>query len=241
MKKLIINADDFGYSRAINYGIMDCFQYGVLSSATFMANMPGAEHAADLAKQNPGLGVGVHLVLTCGEPILENHKTIVDVSGKFRKLAFYESAFNIELDEVYNEWKAQIERFLSYGLKPTHLDSHHHINTYKGIRDIFCQLAAEYNLPVRKNMELPSNLKHPDQFEYYVEQILSDESSLMGAFQEADTVEVMCHPGYLDKAVVGGSSYTYPRLDELELLMSDRVEQVLKNCKDVKLTTFESL
>lgn len=241
MKKLIINADDFGYSRAINYGIIDCFQHGVLSSATFMANMPGAEHAADLAKQNPGLGVGVHLVLTCGEPILKDHQTIVDVHGRFRKLSFYESAFNIELAEVYDEWKAQIERFLSFGIKPTHLDSHHHINTYKGIQDVFCRLAEEYQLPVRNNMDLPSHLRHPNRFEYYVEKVLKDEVSIANAFKDADTVEVMCHPGYLDKAVMEGSSYTYPRLDELELLTSNVVKEVLNNCKDVELATFKSL
>ena len=241
MKKLIINADDFGYSRAINFGIIDCFQHGVLSSATLMTNMPGAEHAAGLAKENSGLGVGVHLVLTCGEPILKKHKTIVDVQGRFRRLSFYESAFNVDLDEIYDEWKAQIERFKSFGINPTHLDSHHHINTYKGIRDVFCQLAEEYNLPVRNNMGLPDHLCHPNRFEYYVENVLKDEASIANAFQAADSVEVMCHPGYLDKAVVEGSSYTYPRLDELELLTSDKVKQVLSNCKGVKLATFKSL
>ncbi|MFP7171300.1 chitin disaccharide deacetylase [Terribacillus sp. FSL K6-0262] len=241
MKKLIINADDFGYSRAINFGIIDCFQHGVLSSATLMTNMPGAAHAAELAKQNQDLGVGVHLVLTCGNPILKNHRTIVDVDGKFRKLSFYESAFNIELDEVYDEWKAQIERFLAFGIKPTHLDSHHHINTYEGIREVFVRLAEEYRLPVRKNMEYSIRLRHPDRFEYYVEQILQDEVSIAKAFSNADTVEVMCHPGYIDKSVTEGSSYVYPRLDELELLTSDKVKQVLSNCKDVKLATFKSI
>lgn len=115
--------------------------------------MPGTNHAAQLAKENPDLGVGVHLVLTCGRPLLDGHKTLVDADGNFRKLAFYKGTFNIDLDELYREWKAQIEKFLSLGLEPTHLDSHHHINSYGQNYTVFLELAKEYNLPVRNNMD----------------------------------------------------------------------------------------
>ncbi|MEG0276419.1 MAG: ChbG/HpnK family deacetylase, partial [Coprobacillus sp.] len=75
MVKIINNADDFGYSNAINYGIIDCYLNGMLTSTTLMPAMPGFDHAVALAKQNPGLGIGVHLTLTCGRPVLEGHKT----------------------------------------------------------------------------------------------------------------------------------------------------------------------
>jgi predicted glycoside hydrolase/deacetylase ChbG (UPF0249 family) len=49
MIKLIVNADDFGYSRGINHAIIDCHQHGIVNSATMMMNMPGVAHAVELA------------------------------------------------------------------------------------------------------------------------------------------------------------------------------------------------
>ncbi|WP_163527669.1 chitin disaccharide deacetylase [Halobacillus ihumii] len=240
MKKLIINADDFGYSRGVNYGIIDSYQYGVLTSTTFMSNMPGADHAAELAKQNPGLGVGVHLVLTCGRPLLANHRTIVDSKGDFRKLAFYKGAFTIDYDEVYFEWKSQIEKFLSYGLQPTHLDSHHHINSFGDISQVFLQLAKEYNLPVRNNME-QKEVKTTDFFAYLIESALKDEQALNELFREHDTVEVMSHPAYLDKPLLSTSSFTYPRVDEVEFLTDPGILGLIQGRTDIQLTTFKGL
>lgn len=59
MGKLIINADDFGYGKGVNMGIIEAYQNGVLTSTTLMAGMPGFDQAVKLAKDNPGLGVGV--------------------------------------------------------------------------------------------------------------------------------------------------------------------------------------
>lgn len=64
MGKVIFDSDDFGYSHGVNYGIMDAYQRGILTSTTLMANMPGFEHAVKLRKEMPRLGVGVHLTLT---------------------------------------------------------------------------------------------------------------------------------------------------------------------------------
>ncbi len=71
MGKVIFNSDDFGYSHGVNYGIMDAYQRGILTSTILMANMPGFEHAVKLRKEMPRLGVGVHLTLTCGKPLLK--------------------------------------------------------------------------------------------------------------------------------------------------------------------------
>ena len=70
MKKLIMNADDFGLSEAVNYGILKGFQDGILTSTTIMANMPGFDHAVEMAKQHPEMHIGVHLNLTCYKPLL---------------------------------------------------------------------------------------------------------------------------------------------------------------------------
>lgn len=87
MGKVIFNSDDFGYSYGVNYGILDAYQRGILTSTTLMANMPGFEHAVKLKKEVPGLGVGVHLTLTCGKPLLENVDSLTE-GGRFRPLKF---------------------------------------------------------------------------------------------------------------------------------------------------------
>lgn len=241
MKKLIINADDFGYSRGVNHAIIDCHQEGILSSTTFMSNMPGAEHAAELAKENPGLGVGVHLVMTCDRPLLDTHRTIVDIQGNFRSLAFYKGAFTIDYEEVYAEWKAQIEAFLFFGLTPTHLDSHHHINSFGGFPDIFIQLAKEYNLPVRNNMDVPIGIKTTDSFSYLIETALKNDRSLQDLFKSSSTAEVMCHPAYLDKKLMSTSSFTYPRIDEVEFLTHPAIKELIESHSEIELATFKDL
>lgn len=248
MKKLIINADDFGYSRGTNYGIVDAHQLGILTSTTLMTNMPGADHAAQLANDYPELGIGVHLVLTCGRPLLDTHTTIVDVHGNFRKLDFYKGAFTIDLDEVYAEWKAQIEKFLSYGLQPTHLDSHHHINSYGGIPEVFLNLAEEYHLPVRNNMgeEIRKEIdrrgiRTTDGFSYLIENTLKNDETLDQLFEHHDSVEVMSHPAYLDKDLLIGSSFTFPRVDELEFLTNEAIVRGVRSRQDIELTTYKSI
>ena len=83
--RLIINADDFGYSKGVNYGIIDAYKNGIVRSTTIMAGMPGFDHAVELAKENKELGVGVHLTLTSYKPVLDSHKTIVNEHGYFDK------------------------------------------------------------------------------------------------------------------------------------------------------------
>ncbi|MCL6570387.1 MAG: chitin disaccharide deacetylase [Bacillus sp. (in: Bacteria)] len=248
MKKLIINADDFGYSRGVNFGIIDSHQLGVLTSTTFMSNMPGTVQAAELAKQFPTLGVGVHLVLTCGRPLLNTHRTIVDVNGNFRNLSFYKGAFTVDYDEVYIEWKAQIEKFLSFGLEPTHLDSHHHTNSFGDIPEVFLSLAKEYGLPVRNNMGETiynkltlNNIKTTDSFSYLIETALKDNEALDKLFENHNSVEVMAHPAYLDKELLSSSTFTYPRVDEVEFLTNQDIVNCIRSRKDIQLVTYKEI
>ncbi len=74
MKRLIVNADDFGMAESVNDGIIRGHEEGIITSASFMAGAKAAEHAAGLAKENPSLGVGVHLCLTLVRPVAEPSK-----------------------------------------------------------------------------------------------------------------------------------------------------------------------
>ena len=246
MKKLIINADDFGYSRAVTYGILDSYKIGILTSTTMMMNTPATEHAAEIAKENPGLGIGVHLVLTFGRPLLDTHKTIIDENGNFKKLSFYENNnFEIDLDEVYKEWKAQIEKYLSYGLIPTHLDSHHHINSFGELYTVYLRLAEEYNLPVRNNFSnlknINSNVKTTDLFHMEYKEALEDINSIAAIFEKYDSVEVMTHPSYLDKFIMENSSFNLPRLDETAFLTDAARVKEFKGSTLFDLVTYGEL
>src|SRR5699024_3553535 len=239
-----INADDFGYSRAVNYGIIDAHTEGVLSSTTLMTNMPGKEHAFELGKRHSSLGIGVHLTLTCGSPLLKNHRTLVDSEGNFKKLYHYQNKFLIDKEELYAEWKAQIETFISSGLIPTHLDSHHHINNLDPVIPVFVKLAEEYNLPIRNNFDVKNysqQLITTDYFEYNPEVLLSDIETLNEHFSSAETIEVMCHPAYLDKFIMSNSSYATPRIEELATLVHPDTKEKIEESGDYQLITYEDL
>ena len=77
MKRMIVNADDFGFSEAVNHGILKAMQEGIVTSTSIMANMPGFAHAVQLYHEHPDMAVGVHLNLTCYRPLLSTHQTLV--------------------------------------------------------------------------------------------------------------------------------------------------------------------
>jgi predicted glycoside hydrolase/deacetylase ChbG (UPF0249 family) len=223
MIKLIINADDFGYSRGVNYGIMDCHLFGIVNSTTIMMNMEGTEHAIELAKKNPSLQVGIHLVLTCGKPLLQDVPSLIDEKGDFKTLAALNSK-DICLSELEKEWTAQIESFIRSGLKPNHFDSHHHVHTIEEFLPVVQKLAKKFNLPVRLNglngIEGVEGYSDICLFDFYGPTATADYfDKLSKKDLDEKTVEIMCHPAYMDNLLLSGSSYNTTRLDELDILL----------------------
>jgi len=152
--KLIVNADDFAYSHSVSKGIIEAYKNGIVTSTTMMVTMPAAEASAKLALENPGLGVGIHLVLTAGRPLIQNLKTLIREDGTFMRPNVLPDT-DIDINEVEREYRAQLERFLSFGLKPTHFDSHHHMHADARIYPVVEKLAIECNIPVRKPFDIP--------------------------------------------------------------------------------------
>jgi hypothetical protein len=248
MSLLIINADDFGYSTGINYGIIHAFQRGVLSSTTMMANMPGFDEGVILAKENPELGIGVHLALTCGRPLRSDVKTLIDERGNFRHLSFYEKKFEIDTDELYQEWKEQIGKVMQSGIEPTHLDSHHHVNSLPLISEVFNQLAREYQLPVRNNFSVPEDITTTNRFTTSLDTIggvreiwkAMEIRNIIEDCKNFETVEAMCHPGYVDNILIQNSSLReYRAVIAAELQRKDFAEILEKN--DISLGTYNDL
>ncbi|MFZ5821046.1 MAG: carbohydrate deacetylase [Chloroflexota bacterium] len=157
MKYLIVNADDYGLHPSVSAGIRKAHLEGILTSTTTMMNMPDAQSALEMAAAHcPKLGLGVHLTLTAGAPLLspEQLPTLMRLSDgtRFpREAVLREQATSIPAAEVKAEWRAQIERFIQMaGKKPDHLDSHHNSSYYTyPFFEAMLELAAEYQTAVR--------------------------------------------------------------------------------------------
>jgi chitin disaccharide deacetylase len=153
--RLIINADDYGRTPDISRGIRDAHLRGMVTSSTVMMNMPAAANEIKIALQEtPNLGLGVHLVLTAGRPLLAASQipSLTTSEGIFHKVDKLVSLVkNLNLEEVKAEWRAQVEAFVAAaGKKPTHLDSHHHSSYFTpGLFKSMLELAREFDAPIR--------------------------------------------------------------------------------------------
>ncbi|MBR3498181.1 MAG: ChbG/HpnK family deacetylase [Selenomonadaceae bacterium] len=148
MKKIIVNADDFGRHELINRAVERAFTAGCLKSTTLMAGGTAFEDAVSRAKKFSGLGVGIHFTLANGNPVLPPKEipSLVTEEGIFhgdyvKFLKRYLSG-KISLAEVRSELAAQLEKILNAGLTLTHFDSHQHLHHVPGVIEITLDLAA---------------------------------------------------------------------------------------------------
>jgi predicted glycoside hydrolase/deacetylase ChbG (UPF0249 family) len=116
MKYLIVNADDFGLTPGVCQGILKAHKEGIVTSTTILINSPHLDLALNLLTETPKLDLGLHLNITWGKPVLplSKVKTLVDENGFFIRNKNFET---INPEEVGEEWKAQIEKAESLGLK----------------------------------------------------------------------------------------------------------------------------
>jgi len=162
-KRLIINSDDYGRTPDISRGIRESHLNGVVTSTTCMMNISTtANDVAIAVVETPKLGLGVHLVLTMGKPILppEAVPTIVDSNGNhFKYDPFIANIPKLNMLEVKAEWRAQIEAFIkAAGRKPDHLDSHHHSSFFTPtLFQGMLEIAKEYDCPIRQPIAYGDN------------------------------------------------------------------------------------
>ena len=164
MVQVIVNADDFGISREVNQAICICFQKGMITNTTLMVNMPYAEEAVTLAKEN-GFSerVGLHLNLTAGMPLtmkIRSCSNFCDSEGRFHA-GFHRTTpkrlfiSKEEADAVREEVEAQMRKYLTFGLPEKHMDSHHHVHTDMSVFDELGPLLHKYgfrSVRISRNM-----------------------------------------------------------------------------------------
>lgn len=209
MRRLIVNADDFGASTGTNRGIVECHTRGVLTSTSMMVTGAAVEEAVELSRAHPRLAIGLHW----------------DVIGEDER--------DFDLDDheaVRDEFAAQLERFHELiGRGPTHVDSHRHMHLDEGVRELFAELAAPLGVPLRGDGQVRFVGNFYAQWEWGVtdlehvsvetlEQILREEVG-------EGWTEVSCHPGYVSDDYT--PMYRREREAELRTLTDPRIRAAI--------------
>jgi chitin disaccharide deacetylase len=195
VRRLIVNADDFGFTSGVNRAIVKAHTDGVVTSATLMANRPAFCEATGMAKQLPKLSIGCHVVLIDGEPLLPPARIpSLTQSGRFRDdlKTFAARAFTGQLDatEIAAEATAQIRRVQAAGMCLSHLDTHKHTHIFPNVLRPLLLAADECGVRAVRNpfgpflpLRLSELLKRPNLWTRWAEMRVL--GTFAGKFQKA--------------------------------------------------------
>ncbi|MGA9778991.1 MAG: hopanoid biosynthesis-associated protein HpnK [Limisphaerales bacterium] len=148
LRRLIVNADDFGRSHSINEAVIRAHREGILTTASLMVNEAGCDEAVALARENPKLGVGLHLTLLCGKSALPPEKIpgLVNARGEFsnRPVAtgfryFFQRGL---CEQLRLEIHAQFQKFRATGLPLDHVNGHLHLHLHPTVFHILMEDAT---------------------------------------------------------------------------------------------------
>jgi len=160
LKNLIVNADDLGWTDGVNRGILDAFRGGIVTSTSLLANGAAFSEAVKIAKSAPRMGVGVHLNLSDGAPIADRESvtSLLNDDGMLasgpENLLLKRARRKLVLDEVEEEWDAQIQKVRDAGIRPTHVDGHKHVHMLPGLFSIALRLAKKHGIEaIRVSLE----------------------------------------------------------------------------------------
>ena len=245
MRQLIINADDFGFTRDVNEGIVHAHRQGILTAATLMATGPAFEHAVALAREDPGLDVGVHLVL-------------VGAEGYPATPARLAAAVALGRIPIHDHLARQVRKILEAGIRPTHLDTHKHAHMLPPVLDAVAQIAQEFRIPwVRRPipMRVPflesmlqrrlirRGCRTTDNFAGYEITGRYDARGLAAVIRSLPEglTEFMCHPGFCGAELrAAPTRLKDSRRVELDALTSAEARQALEESA-VTLTSYRDL
>lgn len=240
MKKIILNVDDFGLTTGVNEAVFELNKRGLVNSTTALVNSPYFKQGIEQAKDYPNLGVGIHLTIDLFQAEIY-HPSLCDERRNFHKAKTHDLNRSLDSKVIYKEWKAQIEKFiLISGNKPTHIDSHHHAHIFNyDAKLAVLQLAAEYDLPVRElttdkysakcNGDFYDEKVCPNQLEASIQELLET---------DAEYLDIMIHPAYVDEELLTISSYNTRRMTEFEAISSDQFSNYLKT-NDIQISNYK--
>lgn len=171
--RLIIHADDAGMSHGSNLAVIDALQTGAVTSTSVMVPCPWFPEFAAFAVANSHLDIGIHLTLTSEwrhyrwRPVAEGVPSLLDAEG-FMPRTVEEVVMRATPEDVAKECRAQIERALRFGIKPTHMDSHMGTLFTPQFVDVYLGLAEEYGITAMKPLALFGQELPPGDWRWHV-------------------------------------------------------------------------
>lgn len=257
MRNLIVNADDFGFTRDVNQGIVEAHQRGILTATTLMATGDAFDDAVRLAKETPSLDIGCHLVLVGQPPFPATVAQLV-------------RAVMLRQVPIYDSLAAQVRKILDAGITPTHLDTHKHTHLLPPVLDAVARLSEEFRIPwVRRPFDFrtqPGGIGWKNQlmhlrsggfartlarhgcrstdwfagFRITGNYNASTLAEIIRALPEGST-ELMCHPGVLGAELQRSRTrLKQSRQDELDTLTSAEVRAAIEQA-GIHLTNYAKL
>ena len=254
MKRLLIRADDLGYSVGVNYGIASSVAAGLVRSVGVMTNMETVVHGLGLLI-NHAVCLGQHTNICVGHPIVDPKRipSLCQPNGEFKTSKEYREAAKdgkdfVVLEEVVEEIEAQYQRFkVLTGTDPGYFEGHavESPTFFKGLEIV----AQQHNLPYfpmgRPNQ--PVRFRTTDIYAYCPKDFKAYEANPFSALQDAvknaheDACDLMVfHPGYVDAYLLNHSSMTNARTKEADMLCSREVRNWIKN-QPIEHVTYDDL
>lgn len=246
LKKVLLRADDLGYSEAVNYGMEKAVKEGLIQSVGVMVNMPATKHGVSLLKKEP-IAFGQHTNICAGKPLTPAHliPSLVDEQGNFKSSKVYRNAEAdfVVYDEVMLEIEAQYRRFVElFARKPDYFEGHAVAseNFLKAMEAFAVQHDLKYSgLP---EGEGPNNLSsdafilvNDTKVYLWMEAMQPDYDPYQSLAKmlknlHEDGVDMMvCHPGYLDEFIIKHSSLLTSRTLEVTMLTDPAIKEKLND------------
>lgn len=253
MIRMVIRADDLGYSEAVNYGISKSVQGGIVKSVGIMPNMPSVEHGLRLLEKHD-VCLGQHTNICLGQPCSDAQKvpSLVDGHGNFKNSRSYREAYArgedfVVLDEAVLEIEAQYHRFVELtGKQPDYFEAHAVMsdNLYKGLEIVAERYGLKYS--AMSPLDTLGNFAGKEIAACSVQSMQSDYDAFMSLKDAVRSARTdipniyVCHPGYLDMYLLNTSSLTVNRAKEVEMLCNPKVKSWLEE-EQVKLITYRDI
>ncbi len=263
MTKLLTQGDDFGFTRAVTDGIVDCIDRGILRNTGLFANMPATEYAVSFMKDRPQACFGIDFNIVAGKPVCDPKDVphLVDENGYFIKsgVSMRKPEYASEegrralfpYEEVYKELRAQYDRYVELvGHKPGYLHPHSIMpETYlEAIRAISLETGVVYSMDLHQKLGVyfpmfKSNATKNKVFDA-AEQLKKDTLGMTLEIKDEllnhDLVMLGGHPGYIDAELLELTSLSLERCKDAQMLMSQEVKAWVEE-NNVELVTYYDL
>ena len=254
MKKIIVRADDLGYSCAVNYGIYEATHRGIVNNVSLMVTLPFSEHGWELLKNESDTDVGLHVVICAGKPLSDPKlvSSLVQEDGSFKRSQVYHDAFEqgkdiVDYEDAVREVEAQYECFVEMTKRePDYLAGHTvlSLNFIRALRDV----ASEHQIPylsfdVEHEVEFQGQKLTPfmEDFSLDYDPVATLAHVLSAADKRPHVIpELILHPGFLDQFILQHSHLVYPRTLDVEMATSGQAIEMIER-HDVQLVRYSEL